>query len=284
MRWSPGDRGNIEDERGRTGGGVGMAGMGIGGFLVLLVLSWLTGTNLFSLLGTDSQTPSQTVGTSGELRTTPAEEKMVDFVDAVTNDAQDTWAKILGSRYERTKVVLFRDQIQSACGFAQAATGPFYCPGDHKVYLDLGFFDELDKLGASGDFAQAYVITHELGHHVQNLLGLMDRASGARSGPHSASVAIELQADCFAGVWGHAAAASHGGQIRAGHVELEPGDADEALRAAASIGDDRLQKMSTGRVMPERFTHGSSAQRVAAFRLGMESGDPRACESTQQTR
>jgi predicted metalloprotease len=280
MRWSPGDRGNIEDARGRTGG-VGLAGMGIGGFLVVLVLSWLTGTNLFSLLGTDSQSPTQTVGTSGELRTTPAEEQMVDFVDAVTNDAQDTWAKLLGSRYERTKVVLFRDQIQSACGFAQAATGPFYCPDDHKVYLDVGFFNELDqRFGASGDFAQAYVVAHEIGHHVQNLLGLLDRARGAQSGPQSASVGIELQADCFAGVWGHAA--SQGGRFQAGHVELEPGDAEEALHAAASIGDDRLQKMSTGRVMPERFTHGSSAQRVEWFRRGMESGDPRAC-STEST-
>ena len=277
MRWSPGNRGNIEDVRGRTGG-VGMAGMGIGGFLVLLVLSWLTGTNLFSLLGTDSQSPSQTVGTSGELRTTPAEEQMVDFVDAVTNDAQDTWSKVLGNRYERTKVVLFRDQVQSACGYAQAATGPFYCPSDHKVYLDLGFFNELDqRFGAPGDFAQAYVIAHELGHHVQNLLGVMDQARGG-AGPQSASVAIELQADCFAGIWGHEA--SQGGRFQAGHVELEPGDADEALRAAASIGDDRLQKMQTGRVMPDRFTHGSSAQRMAAFRLGMETGDPRACTSS----
>jgi uncharacterized protein len=277
MRWSPGNRGNIEDVRGRTGG-VGMAGMGIGGFLVLLVLSWLTGTNLFSLLGTDSQSPSQTVGTSGELRTTPAEEQMVDFVDAVTNDAQDTWSKVLGNRYERTKVVLFRDQVQSACGYAQAATGPFYCPSDHKVYLDLGFFNELDqRFGAPGDFAQAYVIAHELGHHVQNLLGVMDQARGG-AGPQSGSVAIELQADCFAGIWGHEA--SQGGRFQAGHVELEPGDADEALRAAASIGDDRLQKMQTGRVMPDRFTHGSSAQRMAAFRLGMETGDPRACTSS----
>jgi uncharacterized protein len=275
MRWSSGNRGNIEDMRGRTGG-VGMAGMGIGGFLVLLVLSWLTGTNLFTLLGTDSQAPSQTTGTSGELRTSPAEEKMVDFVDAVMNDAQDTWAKLLGNRYEPTKVVLFRDAIQSACGFAQAATGPFYCPGDRKVYLDLGFFNELDqRFGAPGDFAQAYVVTHELGHHVQNLLGLMDRARKGQSGPQSASVAIELQADCFAGIWGHAA--SQGGRFQAGHVELEPGDANEALRAASSIGDDRLQKMATGRVMPDRFTHGSSAQRVEWFRRGMESGDPRAC-------
>jgi len=266
--------------RGRSGGGVGMAGMGIGGFLVLLLLSWATGTNLFSLLGTDTQGPSDSVGTSGELRTSPAEERTVDFVDAVMNDAQDTWAKILGNRYERTKVVLFRDALQSACGFAQSATGPFYCPSDRKVYLDLGFFNELDqRFGAPGDFAQAYVIAHELGHHVQNLLGLMDRPAGAQNGPQSASVAIELQADCFAGVWGHAA--SQGGRFQAGHVELEPGDADEALRAAAAIGDDRLQKMTTGHVMPDRFTHGSSAQRTEWFRRGMQSGDPRACDTAR---
>src|SRR6266508_712695 len=183
----------------------------------------------------------------------------------------ETWARILGNRYERTKVVLFRDAIQSACGFAEAATGPFYCPGDRKVYLDLGFFNELDRrFGAPGDFAQAYVVAHELGHHIQSLLGLMDRGMRDRQGAQSASVALELQADCFAGVWGHAA--SQGGRFQAGHVELEPGDANEALRAAASIGDDRLQKMATGRVMPDRFTHGSSAQRVDWFRRGMDSG------------
>jgi len=276
MRWTPGDRGNIEDNRGRSGGGI--AGLGIGGFLILLVLSWATGTNLFSLLGTSTSSPSGSVGTSGELRTSPAEEKMVDFVDAVTEDAQKTWEQILGSRYERTHVVLFRDAMQSACGFAQSATGPFYCPSDRKVYLDLGFFSELSqRFGAPGDFAQAYVITHEIGHHVQNLLGYTDRVRGSRSGASSASVALELQADCFAGVWGHAA--SQQGRFQAGGVELEPGDADEAIRAAAAIGDDRLQRMSTGRVMPDRFTHGSSAQRVEWFRRGMETGDPRACDT-----
>jgi predicted metalloprotease len=204
---------------------------------------------------------------------------MVDFVDAVTEDAQKAWERVLGNRYERTRVVLFRDAIQSACGFAEAATGPFYCPGDRKVYLDLGFFRELsERFGAPGDFAQGYVITHEVGHHVQNLLGYMDRvARGARSGVGSASVALELQADCFAGVWGHAAGQQ--GRFQAGGVELEPGDAEEALRGAAAIGDDRLQRMATGRVMPDRFTHGSSAQRVEWFRRGMETGDPRACDT-----
>src|SRR5262245_58588818 len=277
MRWAPGDRSNIEDMRGRSGGGR-VATMGIGGFLVVLALSWLTGTNLFSLLGTDTAVPTDTSGTAGQAApASPAEERMVDFVDAVARDAQATWTQILGNRYEQTKVVLFRDAIESACGSAQSATGPFYCPSDHKVYLDLGFFSELDRrFGAPGDFAQAYVVAHELGHHVQNLLGLTARAQqDRRSGPNSASVALELQADCFAGIWGHAA--SQRGRFQAGRVQLEPGDAEEALRAAASIGDDRLQRMSTGRIMPERFTHGSSAQRVEWFRRGMESGQPDAC-------
>ena len=277
MRWTPGNRGNIEDYRGRSGGGI--ATLGIAGFVVLLLLSWVSGTNLFSLLGTDPSSPSGAVGTSGERRTSPAEERMVDFVDAVAEDAQRSWEQILGKRYERTHVALFRDAIQSACGFAEAVTGPFYCPSDRKVYLDLSFFRELSKrFEAPGDFAQAYVITHEIGHHVQNLLGYTERvARDRRSGAGSASVALELQADCFAGVWGHAA--SERGRFQAGSVELEPGDADEAIRAAAAIGDDRLQRMATGRVMPDRFTHGSSAERVAWFRRGMDTGDPRACDT-----
>jgi uncharacterized protein len=280
MRWTPGDRDNIDDMRGRSGGAA--VPLGIGGFLVLLVLSWVSGTNLFSLLGTGSPS-SQTTGTSGQVSSSPAEEHLVDFVDAVTKDVQETWESILGARYQRTRVVLFRDAIDSACGFAQSATGPFYCPEDRKVYLDLGFFSELSRrFGAPGDFAQAYVIAHEIGHHVQTLLGLNARASvGRTAGPDSASVALELQADCFAGVWGHAA--SQAGRFQYGRVELDPGDAGEAIRAAAAIGDDRLQKMATGRVMPERFTHGSSAQRVEWFRRGMDSGDPRACSTSAAT-
>jgi uncharacterized protein len=284
MQWSSGNRGDIDDARGRSGG-FGVAHLGIGGFLVLLVLSWVSGTNLFSLLGTGGGTsaPSQSVGTTGQTTTSPAEERLVDEVGAVTKDAQDMWAEKLGSRYQRTKVTLFRDAIQSGCGSAQSATGPFYCPQDGVVYLDLGFFKELsEKLGAPGDFAQAYVITHELGHHVQNLLGLNDRASSdRRTGADSASVALELQADCFAGVWGHAA--SQPGRAAAGKVQLDPGDVEEGLRAAAAIGDDRLQKMATGRVMPDRFTHGSSAQRVDWFRRGMETGDPRSCGTSAST-
>jgi predicted metalloprotease len=273
VQWTPGGRGDIEDDRGRSGGfgGFGVAHLGIGGFLILLVLSWATGTNLFTFLGTGDATPSQSVGTTGDVRSTPAEERMVDFVDAVTKDVQDMWSARLGARYSRTRVVLFRDSIQSACGFAQSATGPFYCPGDRKVYLDLGFFQELsERFGAPGDFADAYVIAHEIGHHVQNLLGI-----------HAPSVAMELQADCLAGMWGNTA--SESGRFKAGHVELEPGDAEEALRAAAAIGDDRLQTLETGRVMPDKFTHGTSAQRVDAFRRGMESGDLNACTTRSTT-
>jgi predicted metalloprotease len=255
--------------------------LGIGGFLILLVLGWVTGTDFLSLIG-GGVAPTETVGTTGNVNATPEEERMVDFVGAVAADAQDTWQGLLGDRYQRTKVTLFRDAVQSACGMGEAATGPFYCPSDRNVYLDLGFFNELSaRFGAPGDFAQAYVIAHEFGHHVQTLLGYTDRAAGdRRAGPTSASVALELQADCFAGVWGHVA--SQGGRFERGGVELEPGDAEEGLQAAAAIGDDRLQKMATGRVSPERFTHGSSAQRVEWFRRGMTSGDPRQCDAFAQ--
>jgi predicted metalloprotease len=278
MQWSSGDRSNIDDERGGSGGRA--IPIGIGGVLVLAVLSWATGTDFLSLLTNQGSSSSPTAGPPSQVSTTPAEERMVDFVDAVAKDVQDTWGELLGSRYRRTRVTLFRDSIDSGCGFAQSATGPFYCPADSKVYLDLGFFRELaQRFGAPGEFAEAYVIAHEFGHHVQKLLGLHAGApQDSRSGPHSASVAIELQADCFAGIWGHAASKS--GRFKTGHVELDPGDAEQALRAAASIGDDRLQKMSTGHVAPERFTHGTSAQRVGSFTRGMTSGDPRVCETS----
>jgi uncharacterized protein len=277
MRWTAGDRGNIEDMRGRSSG-MRVGSLGVGGLLVALVLSYVTGVDFLSLLGGGGESAS--VDTSGPpVQTSPQEERMVDFVDAVAGDTQNTWERLLGGRYERTQVVLFRDAMNSACGFAQSATGPFYCPSDHKVYLDLGFFRELsERFGAPGDFAQAYVVAHEFGHHIQNLLGLTARVQqDPRPGQASASVALELQADCFAGIWGHAA--SQKGRFAAGGVELEPGDAEEALRAAASIGDDRLQRMSSGRVAPERFTHGSSAQRVEWFRRGLESGDPQRCDT-----
>lgn len=288
MRWSSGDRGNIDDERGASGGGFRAIPLGIGGFIVVALLSMYTGIDFFSLLGgRQANAPSSTVGTSGSVTASPTEEKMVDFVDAVAEDVQSTWENVLGGRYQRTRVTLFRDQIQSACGFAQSATGPFYCPGDHKVYLDLGFFGELQRrFGAPGDFAQAYVLAHEFGHHIQALTGTESQMREAQrtnpSATNALSVRLELQADCYAGVWGHSAAQP--GRAAQGKVELEAGDVEEGLRAAAAIGDDRLQKMATGRVMPDRFTHGSSEQRVSWFKRGLESGDPRACDTFSTTR
>ena len=282
MRWTAGDRSNVEDMRGRSGGmAMGAGGLGVGGLLLLLVLSWATGIDFTSIVGGGGgSAPPSSVGTSGEVKASPAEEKLVDMVDAVMGDAQETWRQLLGGQYQDTKAVLFRDAINSACGFAQAATGPFYCPADRKVYLDLGFFDELDrKLGAAGDFAQAYVLAHELGHHVQTLTGTERKVRELQgSNPNacnSLSVRMELQADCYAGVWGHHA--NTGGS----RVQLDPGDAEEGLNAAAAIGDDRLQRMQAGRVAPERFTHGTSQQRVEWFKRGMDSGDPKACNTFQ---
>jgi len=282
MRWSSGDRSNIDDER-ASSGGVGFIPIGIGGFIILALLSMFTGVNFFSLVG-GGGTPSSSVGTTGtgSVSTSPGEERMVDFVDAVARDAQQMWAGELRGRYQPTKVVLFRDQIQSACGFAQAATGPFYCPQDRKVYLDLGFFGELQRrFGAPGDFAQAYVLAHEIGHHIQTLTGREAEVREAQRADERSvnelSVRLELQADCYAGVWGHEAAKP--GRAARGEVELESGDVEEGLHAAAAIGDDRLQRLATGRVMPEKFTHGSSEQRVTWFKRGLESGDPQACET-----
>jgi hypothetical protein len=288
MRWTPGDRSDIEDDRGASsggfGGGFGVVHLGIGGVILVALLSMFTGVNFFSLLGMGGDTAStaQPVGTSGHVTASPSEERLVDEMDAVARDAQDVWSGILGGRYEPTKVVLFRDAIQSACGFAQSATGPFYCPSDRKVYLDLGFFSELQqRFGASGDFAQAYVLAHEIGHHIQNLTGIEARVRREQqddpSSVNALSVKLELQADCYAGVWGHAASAQ--GRAAQGKVELDPGDADQALHAAAAIGDDRLQKLATGRIMPDKFTHGTSEQRVTWFKRGFDSGDPNACDT-----
>ncbi len=284
MRWTPGDRSNVEDLRGRSGIGMAAGGLGIGGVLLLLILSWATGVDFLSLVGGGGGAPTETVGTSGTVASTPEEEKLVDFVDAVMADTQDTWRQLLGDRYEPTKVRLFRDAIQSACGFAQSASGPFYCPGDHYVYLDLGFFNELRRrFGASGDFAEAYVLAHEVGHHVQSLLGIETRMrqlqSRNPSDTNELSVRLELQADCFAGVWAHAT--NSAGRSAQGRMELERGDLEEGLRAAAAIGDDRIQRMSTGHVFPDKFTHGTSEQRVTWLRRGFDSGQPDACQTFQ---
>lgn len=282
MRWTPGDRSNVDDYRGRSGFGMGGGALGLGGFVLLLVLSWATGVNWFALMGTGDSSPGTAVGTSGQVASSPTEEREVDFVDAVMRDVQSTWQSLLPDRYEATRVVLFRDAVNSACGFAQSATGPFYCPSDRRVYLDLGFFAELQqRFGAPGDFARAYVVAHEVGHHIQRLTGIESQVRNLqRSQPGDAnalSVRMELQADCFAGVWGHEASKS--GRAAAGKVELEPGDVEEGLNAAAAIGDDRLQRMANGRVAPDRFTHGSSAQRVEWFRRGLASGSPDACNT-----
>jgi hypothetical protein len=283
MRWSAGDRSNIEDRRGGRGiRGIG-GGLGIGGFVLLLALSFFTGTDFLSLIGPGVQeSAGPAPGASPPAASTPEEERLVDFVDAVMKDAQGTWARLLGPRYERTTLVLFRDGIDSACGMAQSASGPFYCPADRKAYIDLGFYGELrQQFGAPGDFAQAYVLAHELGHHVQTLLGIESQVRRAQQQqPQQAnalSVRMELQADCFAGVWGHEA--SKPGRAERGLVELETGDLEEGLNAAAAIGDDRIQRMSAGRVFPEKFTHGSSQQRVEWFRRGLESGSPDACDT-----
>lgn len=281
MKWTPGDRGNIEDRRGMRAGGA--VPMGIGGLLVLLVLSWFTGVDFLSLVGGGgggSYSESQPTGAGGAVASTPEEERSVDMVDAVMADAQATWSQLMPGRYQETTAVIFRDATDSGCGFAQSAVGPFYCPADRKVYLDLAFFNELrQRFGAPGEFAQAYVLAHEVGHHVQAVMGTEARVrQQQRSNPGDAnelSVRMELQADCYAGVWGRSAAQP------GGRVDLEAGDIEDGLRAAAAIGDDTLQKRSGGRVMPDKFTHGTSAQRVEWFRRGFDSGDPNACNTFQ---
>ncbi len=269
---------NVEDRRGmRMRGPAGIGGGGIGMLLIILLVSWLTGTNPLSLLqmtgGVPGGQPEMVEGPP------PADDEQSIFIKRVLGDLEDTWGQIFaqaGERYPAPTLVLFNDAVQSACGSASAATGPFYCPADSKVYLDLSFFRELDqRFGAPGDFAQAYVVAHEVGHHIQNVLGvnaqvsrLQQRASQVEA--NQLSVRLELQADCFAGVWGN-------------HAEqqslLEPGDVEEGLRAAAAIGDDRIQRQSQGRVVPESFTHGSSEQRAQWLRQGLTSGTIDACDT-----
>ncbi len=282
MRWSRGGKSkNLEDRRFQTGGrAVRGAGLGLGGLVVVLLLSMLTGQDFLSLLGGMGTTVDATRpgGTSAQQATSPEEEELVLFVSFVLDHAQETWTELLpriGPQYREAQLVLFRNAIDSACGFAQSATGPFYCPADQKVYIDLSFYDDLRRrFGAPGDFAQAYVLAHEIGHHVQTLLGIerqVRQLQGSQPGNRNAySVAMELQADCLAGVWGNAAA-------RDGL--LEPGDIQEGLRAAAAIGDDRIQRQSQGHVTPDSFTHGSSDQRVTWLQRGLDSGDPDRCDT-----
>jgi len=256
--------------------------MGLGSILLLLAVFFLMSrSGLLSEMGTGpTETRIPFPASREELPPvsppggSPSEEAQVDFVSFVLDDLQATWARLLPG-YRDARLVLFRDAVESSCGFASAAAGPFYCPGDQKVYVDLGFFAELHRrFGAPGDFAQAYVLAHEIGHHVQGLTGIQAEVQRAqRANPRRAkalSVLLELQADCLAGVWGHSTAQ---------RGILERGDVEEGLRAAAAIGDDNIQKMSQGYVVPEAFTHGSSEQRMRWFRRGLESGDPDLCNT-----
>jgi hypothetical protein len=271
--------GNIDDMRGQGGGrGPGFR-LGLGGMVILLILSVVFKRDFFSLIGGGSG--GMPAGAPAEALSPQAqahEDSLAQLVSAVLDSTQGEWTRIfprLGAQYQPARLTLFRDAIQSACGYAESATGPFYCPGDQHVYIDLGFYDELTaRFGAAGDFAQAYVLAHEIGHHVQNLLGIERKVREAQqqdpSQQNELSVRMELQADCFAGVWG-AAYQKEGG--------LEAGDLEEGMRAAAAVGDDRIQKMSQGYVNPEGFTHGTSEQRQRWFNQGFKTGDPRQCDT-----
>ena len=281
MRWTPGGESqDIEDRRSESGGGgfqFGGMHIGIGGAIVLLVLSLIFKQNFFALLGGGGAGGPATVSRPDPARDA-AEKPLVQFVSFVLDDTQNTWTQLLpqqtGRPYRHAKLVLFRDYTQSGCGSAQSATGPFYCPGDERVYIDLGFYDELKRrFGAPGEFAQAYVLAHEIGHHVQNILGIERRVQAGSRGQNSGSVRLELQADCFAGVWAHST------QQRG---LLEKGDVESALGAAAAVGDDRLQKMGTGHVNPDSFTHGSSEQRTSWFNRGLQSGTISSCDTFAQ--
>jgi predicted metalloprotease len=279
MRWKTGRRSShVEDRRGNRVGG-GLFKGGIGTVVIALGLAYFLGVDprIMLQLG-EAVAPSGTTET--DYQPTAKEQEQADFVSVVLADTEDTWGAIFrqsGYEYEEPNLVLFTGQVNSACGMASAAMGPFYCPGDKKVYIDLAFFDDLkSRHGASGDFAQAYVIAHEVGHHVQNLLGTSTEVRKAqrglgKAGGNELSVKLELQADCFAGLWGNHADRSR--QL------LEQGDIEEALNAASAIGDDRLQKEAQGYVVPESFTHGTSKQRVHWFRKGIESGDVADCNT-----
>lgn len=264
---------NVEDRRGSRPGPMLLGGGGMGMVVILIIYTLLGGNPLALLNQMQRQGPpqqQQQPQADGPLETTPEEEEMVSFVKRVLASTEQVWTEQFradGEQYQLPRLVLFRDRVQSACGGASAAMGPFYCPGDAKVYLDLAFYNEMrDRFHADGDFAQAYVIAHEIGHHVQNLLGISDRVHAAQGRPdfNEQSVRLELQADFLAGLWAH-----HANKKR---PMLEEGDVEEAIRAATAIGDDRLQKQSQGYVVPDSFTHGTSEQRVRWFMKGLKSG------------
>jgi predicted metalloprotease len=278
MKWRTSRRSdNVEDRRGMgTGMRIG-GGLGVGGLLLVLLVSFLTGADPLQLLGGLQQVGVNQVDTGARGGAPPEDDEHANFVRAVLGDTEAVWGAVFqqaGRSYQEPRLVLFSGEVSSACGFQSAAVGPFYCPGDGQVYIDLAFYRELgQRFGASGDFAEAYVIAHEIGHHVQNLLGISSQVDELRRRSDEAqanalSVRQELQADCYAGVWAHHT-----------QIPLEAGDVEEGLTAAAAIGDDRIQKQTRGYVVPESFTHGSSAQRVEWFRRGMSAGDLRSCDT-----
>ena len=288
MRWTPGGTSNdIEDRRDESGGGggFGFGGMrlGLGGLVILFILSLIFKQDFFALLGGGgAPSTGSTVAGPPDTARDEAEKPLVQFVSVVLDDTQKTWEQLLpqqaGIPYRHAKLVLFRNRTQSGCGGAESATGPFYCPADEKVYIDLGFYDELkQRFGAPGEFAQAYVLAHEMGHHVQKLTGVERKVRQLQqNSPQSEnplSVMMELQADCLAGVWAHST------QQRG---LLESGDVESALGAAAAVGDDHIQKMTRGQVQPETFTHGSSEQRMHWFTQGLNSGSIAGCNTFAQ--
>ncbi|MBV4532995.1 zinc metallopeptidase [Pseudomonas sp. SWRI107] len=287
MEWRKGRRSdNVVDARGAGGGGGGMRfgggkGLGLGAILLIVGISWLTGQDPLQILGQlTGQMQQQAPATVGN-KAPAGNDEQAAFVASILGDTEDTWKALFaqaGKQYQDPKLVLFSGQVNSACGFASSAVGPFYCPADQRVYLDMTFFREMEtRFAAEGDFAQAYVIAHEIGHHVQTLLGVSAKVDAARrsgqrmEGDNGLLVRQELQADCLAGVWAYQA------QKRLNW--LEPGDVEEALNAANAIGDDRLQQQGQGRVVPDSFTHGTSQQRVRWFKAGFSSGDVNQCDT-----
>ena len=285
MRWERGRRSeNIEDRRGMRVGGKSLAGGGIGAIVLALVAMYF-GVDPSVVLNQAGGLAGAPQETSAPAPSSPEEERQKAFMSAVLADTEDVWGGLFaasGKTYQQPKLVLFSGAVESACGHASAAMGPFYCPGDQKLYLDMRFFNDLaQRHDAPGDFAQAYVVAHEVGHHIQTLLGISKKVHAARQRAGEAEgnalqVRMELQADCFAGVWAHHANAQR--QV------LEPGDTEEALAAAAGVGDDRLQQQSRGVVVPESFTHGSSEQRMRWFQRGMQSGEPGQCDTFKAAR
>jgi hypothetical protein len=277
MRWEFGRRSsNVEDRRG--GISAPMVGGGLGTIALALLVALLGGDP--SVILQQGQVNSDRTSEQTQTRPPAANDRMADFVSVVLADTEDTWTNLfrqMGQNYVEPKLVIFSDAVKSACGSASSAVGPFYCPRDQKVYIDLSFYQDLKyKYNAPGDFAQAYVVAHEVGHHVQNLMGISNKVQTlqrqvSRTEANQLSVRLELQADCFAGIWANNANKSR--QI------LEPGDVEEALNAASSIGDDRLQSQSTGQIVPDSFTHGSSAQRVRWFKRGIQTGQPAQCNT-----